>query len=109
MLRAATAPMLFGVPIAVMHWPTFSADGAAVIVLRYLLAAVVITWMLVSELAARVLSCTTKPLADTEPPGPPPPPKAPLPNAPRLPLGRGLALKLGRGVAPPCPRPKPPK
>ena len=43
MLRAATAPMLFAVPSAVMHWPTFSADGFAVTVLRYLLAELVMT------------------------------------------------------------------
>ncbi len=43
MLRAATAPMLLAVPSAVMHWPTFSADGFAVTVLRYLLAELMMT------------------------------------------------------------------
>ena len=51
MLRAATAPMLFAVPTAVMHWPTFSANGVAVTVLRYLLAEVVMTVTLVSVAA----------------------------------------------------------
>ena len=104
MLRAATAPMLFAVPTAVMHWPTFSADGSAVTVLRYLVAAVVVTvtlvFVAVAEPAVRLLACTTKPLADTEVTLPSAPPKAPLPKAPRLPLGRGRGLKLGRGVAP---------
>ena len=110
MLRAAMAPMLFAVPIAAMHWPTFSADGFAVTVLRYLLAALVITVTLVvapAEPPARFLPCTTKPLADTEVTLPLAPPKAPLPNAPRLPVGRGRGLKLGRGVAP-WPPPNPP-
>jgi len=108
MLRAATAPMLFGVPIAVMHWPTFSVDGPAVTVLRYLVVAVVVTVMLVFVLAAGFLPCTTKPLADTEVTLPLAPPNAPRPNAPPLPLGRGLGLKLGRGEEPPCPPPNPP-
>src|SRR3984957_12057551 len=117
MLRAAMAPMLLAVPSAVTHWPTFKADGAAVIVLRYLVAAVVVTVTLVVEVepveptepAARFLPWTTKPPADTEVTLPLAPPKAPLPNAPRLPLGLGRALKLGRGVAPaPPPRPNPP-
>src|SRR3984957_8366524 len=118
MLRAAMAPMLLAVPSAVMHWPTFSADGAAVIVLRYLVAAVMVTVTLVVEVevevevepaepAARFLPCTTKPPADTEVTLPLAPPKAPLPNAPRLPLGLGRGLKLGRGVAPPPPPPRP--
>ena len=110
MLRAATAPMLFAVPTAVTHWPTFSADALAVTVLRYLLAEVVITVTLVSvavaEPAVRLLASTTKPLADTEVTLPSAPPKVPLPKAPPLPVGRGRALKLGRGVAPapPCRR-----
>ena len=112
MLRAATAPMLFAVPTAVMHWPTFSADAPAVTVLRYLLAEVVITVTLVSvavaEPAVRLLASTTKPLADTEVTLPSAPPKFPLPKAPRLPVGRGRALKLGRGEAPAPPPPNPP-
>jgi hypothetical protein len=111
MLRAATAPMLFAAPTAVMHWPTFSADGPAVTVLRYLVVALVVTVMLVSVPAAGFLPCTTKPLADTEvtlPLAPPNPPTPPRPNAPLLPLGRGRGLKLGRGEEPPCPRPNPP-
>jgi hypothetical protein len=105
MVRAATAPMLFGVPIAVMHWPTFSADGFAATVFRYLVVAEVVTVTLVVVLAARFLPCTTKPLADTEVTLPLAPPKAPLPKAPLLPLGRGRGLKLGRGEEPPGPPP----
>jgi hypothetical protein len=97
MLLAATAPMLFAGPAAVMHWPTFSADGPTVTTLRYLLAAVVVTVMLVAAPAARLLPCTTKPLADSEVTLPSAPPAKPPPNAPRLPLGRGLGLKLGLG------------
>ena len=108
MLRAATAPMLFAVPTAVMHWPTLSADGPAVTVLRYLVAAVVVTVTLVVVPAAGFLPCTTKPLADTEVTLPLAPPNPPRPKAPPLPLGRGLGLKLGRGEEPPCPRPNPP-
>jgi hypothetical protein len=108
MLRAATAPMLFAVPTAVMHWPTFSADGPAVTVLRYLVVALVVTVMLVSVPAAGFLPCTTKPLADTAVTLPSAPPNAPRPNAPLLPLGRGLGLKLGRGEEPAPPRPNPP-
>jgi len=95
MLRAATAPMLLADPIAVMHWPTFSADGRAVTILRYLVAAVVVTVMLVSVPAAGFLPCTTKPVADSEVTLPSAPPKPP--NAPRLKLGRGLGLDPGRG------------
>ena len=87
MLRAATAPMLFGVPTAVMHRPTFSADAPAVTVLRYLLAELVITVMSVSvavpEPAVRRMAWTTKPVAETEVTLPLAPPKVPLPNAPR--------------------------
>jgi hypothetical protein len=108
MLRAATAPMLFAVPTAVMHWPTFSADGPAVTVLRYLVVAVVVTVMLVSVPAAGFLPCTTKPLADTVVTLPLAPPNPPPPNAVLLPLGRGLGLKLGRGEDVPPPRPNPP-
>jgi hypothetical protein len=108
MLRAATAPMLFGVPTAVMHWPTFSADGPAVTVLRYLVVALVVTVMLVPVLAAGFLPCTTKPLADTEVTLPLAPPNAPRPNAPPLPLGRARGLKLGRGEEVLPGRPNPP-
>ena len=114
MLRAATAPMLFAVPTAVMHWPTFSADGPAVITLRYLVVAAVVTVMLAFVPAAGFLPCTTKPLADTEitlplaPPKPPKPPNPPRPNAPPVPLGRGLGLKLGRGEEVPAGLPNPP-
>jgi hypothetical protein len=113
--RAATAPMLFAVPSAVMHWPTLSADGVALAVLRYLLAELVMTVTLVVVLVAapavRVLAWTTKPVAETESTLPSAPPKFPLPNAPRLPVGRGRALKLGRGEplgrVPPNPPPPP--
>ena len=46
--RAATAPMLFVVPIAVTHWPTLSADAVALTVFRYLLAELVMTVTLVA-------------------------------------------------------------
>ena len=119
--RAATAPMLLAVPIAVTHWPTFSADAVALTVLRYLLAELVMTVTLVVvaalEPAVRLLAWTTKPVAETESTLPFAPPKSPLPNAPWLPVGRGLALKLGRGAPlgrvppnppPPNPPPNPP-
>jgi hypothetical protein len=125
--RAATAPMLFGVPIAVTHRPTFSADAVALTVFRYLLAELVMTVTLVvvlvpglaapAEPGVRVLAWTTKPVAETESTLPFAPPKPPLPNAPRLPVGRGRALKLGRGAPlgrvppnppPPNPPPNPP-
>jgi hypothetical protein len=108
MLRAATAPMLFAAPTAVMHWPTFSADGPAVTVFRYVVVVVVVTVMLVFVPAVGFLPCTTKPLADTEVTFPFVPPKVPRPNAPRLPLGCGLGLKLGRGEEPLRPPPNPP-
>jgi hypothetical protein len=104
MLRAAIVPMLLAGPTAVMHWPTFSADGWAVTSLRYLVEAIVVTVTLASEPAAGFLPCTTKPPADSEVTLPLAPPNAPL-----LPLGRGLGLKLGPGEkeprAPPNPAP----
>jgi hypothetical protein len=109
MLLAATAPMLFAGPAAVMHWPTFSAAGPTVTTLRYLLAAVVVTVMVVVPApAAKLLACTTKPLADSAVTLPLAPPNAPPPNAPLLPLGRALGLKLGRGEAVPRGPPNPP-
>jgi hypothetical protein len=107
MLRAATAPMLLACPTAVMHSPTFNADAPAVTVLRYLVAAVVVTVTLVSAPAAGFLPCTTKPLADSEVTLPLAPPNEP--NAPRLPVGRGLGVNPGRGEkvprGPPPPNP----
>jgi hypothetical protein len=107
MVRAATAPMLFVDPTAVMHRPTFSADGVAVTTFVYVVDAVVVTVTLVSVPAARFLPCTTKPLADSDVTLPLAPPNPP-PNAPLLPLGRGLGLKLGLGVPPGLPNPPPP-
>ena len=103
MLRAATAPMLLAGPTAVMHWPTFSADGRAGTTSRYTVAAVVVTVMLVPAPAARFLPRTTKLLADSEVTMPLAPPNEPL-----LPLGRGLGLKLGRGENVPRGLPNPP-
>jgi hypothetical protein len=111
MLLAATAPMLLAVPSAVMHWPTFSADGRTVTTFRYLVAAVVTTVVLVAAPAAcpRFLPCTTKPLADSEVTLPLAPP--PKPKAPREPVGRGLGVDPGRGEkvprGPPNPDPEP--
>jgi hypothetical protein len=111
MLLADTVPMLLADPIAMMHWPTFSADGWAVITLRYLVAAVVVTVMVVSAPAAagfRLLPCTAKPPADNEVTLPLAPPKPPKPNGPRLPLGRGLGVNPGRGEKVPRGPPNPP-
>jgi hypothetical protein len=113
MLRAAIAPMLLAEPIAMMHWPAFSADGWAATTMRYLVAAVVVTVMLMSVAAGleapeapgrKLLLCTTKPLADIEVTLPLAPPK---PDAPRLPVGRGLGLKLAPGRGEKVPRGKP--
>src|SRR5579872_3401859 len=108
MLRAATAPMLFAGPAAVMHSPTFSADGPTVTTLRYLVAVVVVTVMLVPAPAAGLRPWTTKPLAVSDVTLPFAPPPKPPPNAPLLPLGRGRGLKLGLGVEVPRGRPNPP-
>jgi hypothetical protein len=108
MLRAAIAPMLLACPSAVMHSPTFSADERTVTTLRYLVAAVVVTVMLVFARAAEFLPFTTKPLADSEVTVPLAPPNEP--NGPRLPVGRGLGLNPGRGEKVPrgpAPPPKP--
>ena len=113
--RAATAPMLFAVPIAVTHRPTLSADGVALSVLRYLLDELVTTETLdvvgAVDPAVRVRAWTTKPVADTDSTLPSAPPKFPVPNPP-VPVGRGRALKLGRGdplgLAPPNPPPPQP-
>jgi hypothetical protein len=127
MVRAATAPMLFGCPIAMMHWPTLNADGRAEATLRYWVVAVVVTVIVTSArapglplaaglaLAPRFAPapgarpCTTNPLADSDVTLPLAPPNPPRPNAPPVPLGRGRGLKLGRGdPLPPDPPPNPP-
>jgi len=101
--------MLLAGPSAVMHWPTFSADGRALTTLRYLVAAVVVTVMLVPAPAAGFLPWTTKPPADSDVTLPLAPPNGPLlPNEPLLPVGRGLGLKLARGEEVPRGPPNPP-